>query len=130
MGLFILSEGVSMKKILIILTAIFLSLGLAACNASNSIVGEWGVTVNGEVKTLTYKDDGVYTVVNKDGVVEEEGTYEVEGDKLTATSAYKIVGDERLNLQEDSDGVLTFSIKGNTLTLTSKDGDTLDLKRK
>ena len=119
-----------MKQISIIITAIFLILGLAACSASDSIVGEWGVTVNGEKKILTYKDDGVYTVTNGDGVVEQEGTYEVDGDKLTATSAYKIVGDERLNLQEASDDVLTFRIKGNTLTLTDKDGSSLNLKRK
>ena len=118
------------KKITIVFATIFSCFVFCACGSSNSIVGEWCANLGGEVKTIEYKNDGTYTVTNESGAVEEDGTYEIEGDKLTFTSVFKIDGDKRLNLQEDSDDVLSFKIKGDTLIMTIKSGDSMTFTRK
>ena len=75
-------------------------------------------------------NDGSYTVSNEDGTVEEEGTYEAEGDKLKITSSYRIEGNNRVDLQEYSGDTLTFHIKGKTLTLIMEDGSSMDFTKK
>jgi len=107
-----------------------LCFGLCACSENESIVGIWEVTVNVETKTIELNDDGVYTVSNANGSVEEYGTYETDGNILILTSAYKIDGGTCLNLQEDSEDMMTFSISGKILTLTIKNGDSMELARK
>ena len=118
------------KRLAIIFIAIILCFCVVACGGSNSIIGEWNVTVDGGIKTIIFKNDGAYTVVKENGEIEEDGTFKVDGDKLVFTSAYRIEGDKSLNLQEDSDDIFTFEIKGKTLTLTSKHGESLDFTRK
>ena len=76
-------------------------------------------------------NDGIYNSTKEYGtLLYEEGTYEVKGDKLIFTSAYRIDGDKRLNLQEDSDDTLTFYINDKTMTLIAKNGESIVLKRK
>ena len=118
------------KKLSIVFVAVFLSICFATCSGSNSIVGEWTAAVNGEIKTIAYMSDGAYTVSKEDGTVEEEGTYETEGDRLKITSAYKIAGNDRLDLQEYSDDILTFHIEGKTLTLIMEDGSSITFTKK
>ena len=109
---------------------LLLCLGLFACSRNESIVGMWEVTVNAGTKTIEFNDGGAYTVTNDDGAVEEDGTYKADGNILIFTSAYKIDEGTRLNLQEDSEGLMTFSISGKILTLTIKNGDSIELTRK
>jgi hypothetical protein len=118
-----------MKKC-IALAVLMIMLAISACGGNRSIVGIWEVTVNAETKTLELNDDGGYTVTNGDGSVEEYGIYKTDGNVLIFTSAYKLDGGTHLNLQEDSEDMMTFSISGKILTLTIKNGDSMELARK
>jgi len=119
-----------LRRIPMFSAVILLCLGLFACSRNDSIVGIWEVTVNAGTKTIEFNDDGVYIVTTDDGAVEEYGTYEANGNILIFTSAYKIDEGTRLNLQEDSEDIMTFSIRGKILNLTTKSGDTMELTRK
>jgi len=118
------------RRISLFSVVFLLCFALSACSENESIIGVWEATVNAEIKTIEFRNDGVYTVTNVDGVMEEEGTYKIEGTKIIYPSAYRVDGDTRINLQEDSEDIMTFSISGRSLTVTTKDGNSMELTRK
>ena len=117
------------RRVALLFIVFLLCFALSACGVNESIIGMWEVTLNSETKTIEFEDNGAYTVTNDDGDVEENGTYKLDGNKLIYTSAYRIDGDTRINLQEDSEDIMTFSISGRILTVTTKDGDSMSLTR-
>jgi len=117
------------RRIPICFVVFFLCLGLFGCSGNESIVGKWDLTVDSDIKTIEFTNDGVYTVTKNDSAV-EDGTYKVEGNKLIFTNAYRVEGDKRLNLQVASEDIMTFSINGKILTATTKSGDSMVLTKK
>ncbi len=92
-----------MKKILTALLALVMTVLLCACG-SGSIVGKWAFGVN----TYEFKDDNTVSI-SLNGALNYDGTYEVDGDKITVTVS---------GMLGEKTEELTYTLKGDTLTLT------------
>ncbi len=91
-----------MKKVLALALVVVMGLMLCACG-SNSVVGKW---VFGGT-SYEFKDDNTVSI-SLNGALNFDGTYEVDGDKITV---------EVSGLTGDKTEELTYSIDGDSLTL-------------
>lgn len=92
-----------MKKILCFVLCAIMVCGLAACGAK-SVVGKWEFGVN----TFAFEKDGTFS--SEFNGMSQTGTYTDEDGKLTLTYT------NLLGLESTTE--LTYTLKGNTLTLT------------
>ena len=105
-----------MKKTWIwLLIAMILVASLTACGTSR-LVGTWQATINGSEGQMTLNKDGTGEVVS-DGIT-RPCTWEVTDDKLTVTQD---LGDHEYILFDR----VTYVVEGQTLTITSMQGNTL-----
>ncbi len=93
-----------MKRILVVLLIISMLFSLVACGTGNSVVGKWAFGIN----TFEFKDDNTVSI-SVNAVLNYDGTYTVEKDKITVT-ATGVTGE----VSEE----FTYSLSGDTLTLT------------
>ena len=127
-----------MKKLL--LTLLVISLAISACAAqesSASLIGAWKLTSYGPADSqtpavpdtdagLTFNEDG--TVTGNSGCNGLGGDYTVEGDQITFGEFVStlIACEDPIMTQEGAmqqvlNGTATYTIEGNTLTLTNND---------
>lgn len=105
-----------MKKVMaVLLLLVWTATLLTACGA-DPLVGTWQATINGSEGQMTLNKDGTGEVVS-DGIT-RPCTWEVTDDQLTVTQD---LGDHEYILFDR----VTYVIDGDTLTITSKSGNTL-----
>ncbi|MGI6265165.1 MAG: DUF5640 domain-containing protein [Acutalibacteraceae bacterium] len=92
-----------MKKALVCVLALVMVISLVACSGG-SIVGKWAFGVN----TYEFREDNTVSV-SINNTLNYDGTYTVDGDKVTLT-VKGLIGEQTVDL--------TWSVKGSTLTLT------------
>ena len=112
-----------MSLVLAIMMVAVLFVGCGGGEGGNSIVGKWEIKEEAEGMEVSmvfnFKSNGDFEMtseMNGSALVSEEGTYKVEGDKITMN----IDGEESTS---------SFSIDGNKLTI-SEDGSEIVLTRK
>lgn len=92
-----------MKKIVAMVLALVMMFTLAACSGG-SIEGKWAFGGT----TYEFKEDSKVSI-SVNGALNYDGTYTMEGDKLTVT-VNGLLGEQTEEL--------TYELKGDTLTLT------------
>lgn len=97
----------TMKRILALLLVLAIVFAFAACSKKDQIIGKW--KASDDDYYMTFEKDGTL-VMSGDGM-SFEGTYKVDGDKLTMT----IFG--------SSTTVKIKSVSGSQLVLVSEDGE-------
>lgn len=117
-----------MKKVIAVLSAVLIIVMMfTGCSSSDRIVGSWRYTEQtilniSTERTYTFNKDGTGSAPVLAGTVNVDMTYTIEGDKLTINRGEivdAVAGAE----------VYTFAISGDTLTLTSENGNVLTLTR-
>lgn len=117
-----------MKKSLCLIMAVLLLVTVfAGCSASNKIVGSWRYTEQtilniSTERTYTFNEDGTGSAPVLAGAVNVDMTYEIDGDTITINRG------ELVDAVAGAE-VYTFSISGDTLTLTASDGSVLTLTK-
>ena len=99
-----------MKKFLLSVVAVFALVLVVGCGKSSPLVGKWnGDTNDGLNTTFTFEKGDKVSYENEFGV-KSEGTYKIDGDKVT------------ISLKSwDKEKVYKFEVKGSKLTLTATD---------
>ena len=105
-----------MKKTLVLLLIAALTIVLLTACGTDPLVGTWTATINGSEGQMTLNEDGTGEVVS-DGIT-RPCTWEVADDKLTVTQD---LGDHEYILFDR----VTYDVEGQTLTITSMQGNTL-----
>lgn len=117
-----------MKKIIsIVLVLVLMVAAFAGCSASKAIIGTWRteqqaiLNIKTEV-TYTFNEDGTCSAPAVLGAVNVDGTYTIDGDKLSI---------QRGDILDAVSGVMnyTFKVSGKTLTLTAEDGTVITLDK-
>ena len=125
-----------MKKIYLLIVAMF---ALAACApaASPSLAGEWGLVSYGSTSSPTLADPNIETAIMFDaekisgnvGCNQFNGGYTLEESNIvfspfisTKMACIGAAGEQESAILSVFTGAATFSLIGNTLTITSADG--------
>lgn len=121
-----------MKKVSAMMLVVALcSMMLVACGSkgdvAKDILGTWTMSTTdaeGQVLALeqTFLEDGTYKLVGNGVELPTPGTYTVEGDKLSMAMTPEGGAEEK--------STVTIKIDGDTLTMTSEDGQELVYTKK
>ena len=105
-----------MKKALAVLLILILTATLLTACGEHELVGTWVATINGTQGQMTLREDGSGEVISNG--ITRPCTWEVAEDKLTVTQKV----DDRQYIFLDR---VTYTVDGDTLTVTSMSGNTL-----
>ena len=110
-----------MKKALAVLLILILTAAMLTACGTHRLVGTWTATIDGAEGQMTLYKDGSGEIVSHNEI--RPCTWEAVENKLTVTQV--INGDLYTFLDE-----VTYTVKGRTLTVTSKNGNTLIFTKK
>ena len=118
-----------MKKVSAMFLLVALcSMMLVACGGKETgIVGTWEVIEEGKTAmSLTFTEDGKYTMVMESLSMEGKGTYKLDGEKLSMTGTAKVgeVEAEETTLES------TVKVDGDKLTQTDSTGKSIEYTKK
>ncbi|MCL2696569.1 MAG: hypothetical protein FWE74_00650 [Oscillospiraceae bacterium] len=106
------------SKIIACFLCLFIFVGCGGSNNNGSLIGEWTVTENDVMVTFEFKEDVIIERMRiNDVVIQFEGTYRIEGDKIIYTMTDMITEENRTKISLNFEIELSYSIKGNKLTL-------------
>lgn len=107
-----------LKKIMALMLVSVLMVAVCGCG-DETLTGTWtGKMDNDTSVKYSFQDDGIGTYT--EGEIALNTSYKTEGDQLTLSIAF---------LGQTREETYTYKIKGNTMTLTSTDGETITLTK-